>query len=173
METQNGYIRILSINRVPLFIHWSVLLIAFVIQLPFIDRGFYEGPVFALSYIFIVFFHEIGHWFFARLFGCKVYGLEVIGAGGYCHCEPSGSNYKDFLIISGGVIFQALLFFVAYIVAYLFKGFENKILKNIFLFFTFSNLIMILINLFPSKKSDGYELLNIVFAMLKNKENKP
>jgi hypothetical protein len=172
MNIRKGYIRLMNISGVPLYVHWSVPLLAIIIQL-YYDREFTTGPIFILSYLFLIIWHEIGHFFFAKLFCRKVYGLELIGFGGYCYWEATDRLNEEFLIISGGLIFQFILFLFAVAFIYFVGNTEFLIVNCMLVTFSVVNIVLIIINLFPSKKTDGRKLFILMYAMFKQKSLKP
>lgn len=71
-----------------------------------------------LMIFFLVFFHELGHLFFIKIFHYKMIKVEFYPFGGITEVDKpiNSSINKELLISLGGIIFQAILsFFLPYL----------------------------------------------------------
>lgn len=116
----------------------------------FLFSGFKNSLIYILL-IFIV--HELGHIFFCVIFNVKILKLEIYPFGGifYFNKEYNIEIYKDFLISSGGIIFQMLLF----LINRFFCSFEILDYYNLF-FLSFNSL--------PIIPFDGSKILYILIS---------
>lgn len=105
----------------------------------------------ALIILFIVFFHELGHVFFIKLFKYKVVDMTIYPFGGMTHIEKKlNSPLKHDLIIAfGGIFFQLFLYLIP------FKGITK-------LYFIKYNTSIMLFNMLPIIPLDGSIILNSI-----------
>ena len=117
---------------------------------------------YSLIIVFIVFFHEIGHVFFARLFGFKVVEIELFPFGGNTKIDKKLNNniFVDILISLGGVIFQFFIFILC----------KQGVIKSSVI--NYYNVSIMLFNLLPVIPLDGskiiFDLLNLIFSYKKS-----
>jgi hypothetical protein len=95
-----------------------------------------------------------------------VHALTISGGGGMCYCETPRNHSEAFLLYSGGLIAQIILFLVTGIYLSNFGYPTSDIGYSLYLIFTVANLLMFVINLIPSRivggqPNDGLVLLNI------------
>ncbi|NDI35537.1 site-2 protease family protein [Chengkuizengella sediminis] len=134
--------------------------------------------------------HELGHAFFAKLLNAQVNEISI-GAGpiiyrkstltirlgfflgGYCNWEEK-EHLKGFqisLIHLGGIIFNLVS---ASIVLLLMSSFS--IGYGFFLIFVLYSYALVIINAFPFKfvliKSDGWQVLEVIYFSIKSRFNK-
>ncbi len=120
--------------------------------------------------IFIIFFHELGHLFFAYVCGYKEANIIIYPFGGITKYNGylNSSMFKELLILIGGPLFQELLYLI--IIFFYKKGVVSNINFNIIsmfhknlLYFNFlpiipldgSKLLLLLLEkIFPYKKSN-------------------
>lgn len=115
----------------------------------FIILFLFSGYKNHLIYIFITFIvHELGHIFFSYIFKVKIYEIKIYPFGGiiYSNIKLNIRIYKEFLIYSGGLIFQIILYLIN--IAYI----KSNILN-------YYNLRLLYINLLPTIPLDGSKLI--------------
>ncbi len=161
-KRESGYRKVIEVNKVPLFIHWSLPVGGLLIAAYFnsdLEKTFY----FVAAYVALVLIHEIGHMVMAMLFGVKVFALTLNGAGGACCCEELRSYRQALFFYGGGLVAQLVLFGITGIYLTVF-GYPSSSAGNAFmLMFTAINFLMFIINIIPSKTvqgqgNDGYAL---------------
>ena len=111
-EREPGCLKLFSLNGIPVYFHWSFPLSGILISL-YANADVDEAIYYMLSCSTLILIHEVGHLLAARHFNLKVYALKVSGAGGMCYSEIPKSIGPAFLLYSGGLIAQVLLFIVA------------------------------------------------------------
>jgi len=126
--------------------------------------GFYIG----FGGILIIFAHELGHAFTAKLCSLKVYGISLSGFGGICVTSPPITLPNKLLYFSGGIIFQTAILFL-YQSIKLPNGFSPPfIIESNRFVFLYLNSIKIIINLLPIMNTDGMN----IFRAMRDKFNK-
>jgi hypothetical protein len=158
----SGYVRILKLKGIPVYIHWS-LPIAGIIISAFIGFELSEVIYYSIAFFLLALVHELGHSIAAIFLGLKVYEIKLSCAGGSCLCEDLHGKKSILVFYSGGLVFQLLLFILA--VTYVVFTGEPKttFLACLFITFTYVNAITFFINIIPSKSeneigTDGYYL---------------
>lgn len=105
----------------------------------------YKKFIFPILFVFII--HELGHIFFTYIFKIKIIKFDIYPFGGILKLNKllNIEIYKDFLIASGGIIFQLLL----------------KIVIYKFEIINYYNNLFLLINILPIIPFDGSKILYI------------
>ena len=107
-----------------------------------------------LGWILLVFFiHEIGHFFFCKIFKIKIVSINIYPFGGIIKLDKllNYSIVKEFLIAFGGIFFQLILQFINII-----------FIKSSAL--SFYNLLVLKWNVIPIIPLDGSKILQIFFS---------
>lgn len=99
---------IMRIQRVPVYAHWSVIVLAIVILLGAVERPAVTLAAWA-SYFGLILLHEYGHMFVARRKRCDVFAIELYPIFGFVRYSEPWSRYDDALIAWGGVGAQAII----------------------------------------------------------------
>ncbi len=107
-----------------------------------------------LIYISII-FHELGHIIFIKYFNRELYKVELYPIGGIISYKDVHNDFiiKEFLINSGGIIFNLLLIAINYVT------FNNN-------FMYVFNITMITINLIPIRPLDGAKIFENILSLL-------
>lgn len=115
--------------------------------------SFMIGLVKEMIYIIICFIiHEIGHYFFIRIFKYKATNITVYPFGGIIsYQEKNDFIHKSFFIMIGGVLFNLIFYLV-------FSILNIKILAQI-------NLCFFIINILPINPLDGGRLLILSLSL--------
>src|SRR5689334_22080722 len=101
-------VRIATINRVPVLLHWSVILLAVFYLVANVDRPSYV-LVAIPSYLLVLVVHELGHQFVAHHCGYRVFAVEIYPHHGLCRFEHPQTRLDHAKIAWGGVLGQFLL----------------------------------------------------------------
>ena len=167
-EIEPGYLRLFSLYRVPVYFHWSFPIGGILISL--YGKGDLEQTAYYIfSYSILILVHELGHLLAARYYKLEVFSIKISGAGGMCRCGVPESFRSAFLLYRGGLLVQIIFFVIAasYLSFYTFP--ESKLGFCLAITFTLVNVIMLVINLIPSKTpggqpTDGYVLWSLLRA---------
>lgn len=96
------------VNRVPVFVHWSVIVLAIVFLVASIDR-----PLDAIAgigaFLLVLLLHELGHQFVATRLGYRVVAVEIYPIHGLCRIDRPETGLDAAKIAWGGVCGQFLL----------------------------------------------------------------
>ena len=164
-DREPGYLRLFLFRGVPVYFHWSFPIAGIIISL-YGRAGVEETIYYILSCSLLIFIHELGHLIAATYSRLKVHAMKVSGAGGMCLTEIPTTIGSAFLLFSGGLMAQAIVF--AFTVTYLsyFSYPENKLGFCLVMTFTLVNVIVFVINIIPSKNprgqiTDGYVLWSL------------
>jgi hypothetical protein len=103
-------IEIMEINGVPVYVHWSILLIGALILFGAIERP-KETVAPCAAYFSVLLIHECGHMVAAQRNGYKVYAIELCPFLGFVRFQAPWSRYDEALIAWGGVTAQAAIAF--------------------------------------------------------------
>jgi len=153
-EKESGYLKLGSLQGIPVYFHWSFPIAGIIISLS--GKGSLEQTVYyILSCSLLIFIHELGHLIAAKSMDLEVFAIKVSGAGGMCHCEEPTSYKSAFLVYSGGLLAQTILFIATATYLVLFDYPASKIGFCFVMTFTLVNVIMFVINIIPSKLADG------------------
>ena len=95
--------KITRIDGVPVYVHWSVLVISAVILL-----NSARQPLLTVIALFcywgMLLLHETGHMLLARRLNAAVLSIEIYPLHGLCRCENPWSELDYCLIAWGGVL---------------------------------------------------------------------
>lgn len=109
-------------------------------------------------FLFTIFIHESGHYFFSILSNIKIDKIIIYPFGGITQCKEqlNISIKKELVTLLGGIIFQ-LLFLV--LIIFLYKN--NLVLYEDYVLILKINKLLISFNFLPILPLDGGKLLNI------------
>lgn len=164
-EERRGYLRATLWNDVVVNIHWSTPLGAFILG------HFAFVPAFWLGVCLIIFIHEVGHAAMVWMLGGHVDELEVDGAGGRCTFYGELSEIDHALIAWGGVLAQAVLLALTYLLLQTLGSPRSIHWKELAYAFTRINVLFIAFNLLPVRSLDGKEawpLIPILYEKLRS-----
>jgi len=167
----NGYFRLGTLRGIPIRLHWTALIV------PFLMAGLRAGPWFLLAFVSVVLVHELGHAFVAWSRGLRVTAIAIHGLGGFCAHE-AGTPLDAQSIAWGGVLAQAWLGLVlkAYLVAATQYGLPAG--DDPFTFLTIGsiadwNMRLAAINLIPIRPLDGYDAWRLFGTLWRGEEVEP
>jgi stage IV sporulation protein FB len=144
----------------PVHVHWSVL-----VAMALILVAYWQSPLIVtialLSYLSIIFIHEVGHAAIAHKMGYRVFALRVALVHGVCECEAPRYELDAVKIAWGGVLAQMLIAMLVFTLSSL--GLMNFAYSGpILVFLGYFNLLMIPYNLMPIRGLDGYQAWKII-----------
>lgn len=156
---------------IPVYIHWSFLIGGLIISM-YAGGGINLIVYCALSYALLVLIHELGHTLAAKIMGLQVHAIHISGLGGRCITEPPHTVRGAFFLYSSGLLAQAIL--LAATALYITNFGWPKTTYGVCLVntFTFVNVLIFVINLFPGKISahvftDGEVLWKLAMHVLR------
>jgi stage IV sporulation protein FB len=145
---------ILRIRGVPVYLHWSVLLIAVLILVNVIHHP--AGSLLGLAaYISVLLIHESGHLIAAQRMRCEVLSIQLYPIFGITKFETPWSKFDHCLIAWGGVIAQAVVALptVGWVILFGYTRFEP--INAVLALLGFFSLGVAAVNLLPIAPLDG------------------
>ena len=147
----NGYLKVGSLGRVPIRLHFSLPIGALLAsRLSF-------APAVWLGFFLLVLLHEAGHAALARLFGFEVLGIQIHALGGDCRYSGTPTPRQRSIIAWGGVLAQAALLVVTQLLARLVSLPPSAVVAELFAVFVGVNVELMFITLMPVRPLDGAE----------------
>ena len=137
---------------------YSFIFIAF----SFIITGHFINFIIFFSIIFI---HELGHVFVAKLFKIKINKIIFYPYGGITKLDYliNINLYKELLISLGGFLFQFIYYFIIYNL-YI----SGYIREYVYLLFYKYHYSIFIFNILPIIPLDGFKILNIIINYIFN-----
>jgi len=145
---------VLRIRGVPVYVHWSVLLIAVLILFNVIHHPI--GSLLGLAaYISVLLIHESGHLIAAQRMRCEVLSIQLYLIFGITKFETPWSRFDHCVIAWGGVIAQAVvaLPIVGWVILFGYTRFEP--INAVLALLGFFSLGVAAFNLLPITPLDG------------------
>ena len=145
---------IMRIRGVPIYVHWSVLLIAGLIILNVI-RHPVVSIVALVAYMGVLLIHESGHLIAAHRMHCEVLSIQLYPVFGITKFETPWSRFDHCVIAWGGVIAQAAVALpvVGWVILFGYTRFEP--LNALLSLLGFFSLGVAAFNLLPIAPLDG------------------
>jgi membrane-associated protease RseP (regulator of RpoE activity) len=145
---------VLRINGVPVYVHWSVLLIAMFILVNVI-----HSPATSLlgliAYMGVLFIHESGHLIAAQRMRCEVTSIRLYPIFGITKFETPWSKFDHCVIAWGGVFAQAVVA-VPIVLWVIFLGYTRfNAINAVLAVLGFFSLGVAAFNLLPISPLDG------------------
>ena len=147
------FVRIFSLKGVPIQIHWTLILVMFLISL--IGFPNLSLVVLAVILLFVVLVHELGHMWFVSRYGLETIDIKLYPLHGVCTYVKAETEYENSVIAWGGVVAQAIVFVPCIISYSLFSELLPSYLSGILLYLGYGNLLLALFNLLPITGFDG------------------
>ena len=155
-----GYSEPVFLKSIPVQIHWSFPTGGLFVALILGDWSLVTVTSLIAAYTSLILFHELGHAIAARSYSLKVHGILITAAGGWCYADNPQSTVASLVFYGGGLIAQVILFTGSVIFLYIY-GSPTSIVFNCFiLVFTFVNVVLFVINIYPFESTDGKHLWN-------------
>jgi ATP-dependent Clp protease adapter protein ClpS len=167
MIKEPGAIKILEVGGIPLFAHWSLIAGAALLSL-FVRFDATATIVLCMAYVFLIGLHESAHAIAARWLGLKVFSISISGVGGLCRFQAPKSFGAALLVVSAGLLAQALLFTGTLLWLAIFGEPTSRQGAYWAASFTYLNGGLLLLNLIPEKPqrshfgTDGHLLWKLV-----------
>ncbi len=152
-----GFFPLGKLFGVPVRVHFSALLGALIFS------GFRFAPGAWVGFFLVILLHELGHALVVRRTGQQVIGVNVHALGGECAWRGNPTDLQRAAIAWGGVWAQFALLAIALPVSLLFGNAIAQVpalgphLWDLLRAFTYSNALIIAINLIPFPPLDGAE----------------
>ncbi|HEV2697230.1 MAG TPA: site-2 protease family protein [Terriglobales bacterium] len=146
--------QIMRVCGVPVYVHWSVWLIALLILFNVIHNPA-KSLLGLVAYFSVLLIHESGHLIAAQRMHCEVRSIQLYPIFGVTHFETPWSKLDHCIIAWGGVIAQAVVA-VPIVVAVSIFGYSRLGPINAFLaILGFYSLGVAIFNLLPIRPLDG------------------
>jgi hypothetical protein len=107
-DTKTGSFKIIILNGIPVYVHWSFPAGGLLIS-SFFKFALPDTIYFCIAYTLLIILHELSHAAAACNFGLKVLSIEISGAGGLCRTEFPRTFITAIVFSSAGILAQALL----------------------------------------------------------------
>jgi stage IV sporulation protein FB len=162
---------ILRIRGVPVYLHWSVLLIAVLILVNVIHHP--AGSLLGLAaYISVLLIHESGHLIAAQRMRCEVLSIQLYPIFGITKFEAPWSKFDHCVIAWGGVMAQAVvaLPIVGWVILFGYTRFEP--INAVLALLGFFSLGVAAVNLLPIAPLDGATAWAIIPESIKRLRGK-
>lgn len=151
MGMGGGYWRLGKIGKIPIQLHWSLLL-----GLMFFG-GLRFAPGFWLGFVIVILIHELGHALVVKITRQRVTGITIHGMGGECAWSGNPTPIQRACIAWGGVWAQLVLFVIAFPFTGLLISTLGMMGAELASALTWNSLILVAINLIPFGPLDGAE----------------
>jgi Zn-dependent protease len=119
-----------------------------------------------ISYVAIIFIHEVGHAAVARRLGYEVTSIRIGLLHGRCEYEHPNSALDASLVSWGGILAQLLIAALVFSIAAAASGGLSDYFGPIVIFLGYINIVIAAINLTPRAPFDGYLAWRIFPAMI-------
>ena len=162
---------ILRIRGVPVYVHWSVLVIATLILFNVIHH-----PISSLlglaAYLGVLLIHESGHLIAAQRMRCSVIEIKLYPIFGITKFETPWSRFDHCVIAWGGVIAQAVVA-IPVVIWVTFVGYTRfEAINAVLAILGFFSLGVAAFNLLPIEPLDGASAWAIIPESIKRVRNK-
>ena len=168
------FVRICSINRVPILAHWSALLLAAFFVVVNLDQLHYAvAGITAYALVLVV--HELGHQFAASRLGYRVVSIEIYPIHGACRFDHPETRLESAKIAWGGVIGQLLIAAPAIIRLVVWGYSSIGPMNTLLAILGPSNVAIAIFNLIPVRPLDGakaWSLFPLLWAARRRKREK-
>jgi stage IV sporulation protein FB len=153
---ESGFLRIFSWRGVPVRLHWTLPLGAFLFG------GWSLAPMFWLGFVLLVFLHELGHAVLVTRLRHRVVAIDITGFGGMCRWSGAATPIERAIISWGGVLAQLAALVVATSLAVAMPGLRHGPAASLLSVFLHTNLWLIGLNLLPFPPLDGATAWRII-----------
>lgn len=147
---------------VPLRIHWSVPVCAFL------AGGLRIAPGAWIAFLLLLAVHQAGHVIVVRRAGARPVALEVLGLGGHCRWEGAVTPFQRAWFAWGGILAQLVVLIVAGGAVLAFGKPSHELAAQAVDVALFGNLWLAGINLLPLPGLDGKDAWSL-FPLLRRR----
>jgi len=163
---------LMRINGVPVYAHWSLVLVWAVILLLALRRPSQMLAVWT-GYSLLILLHECGHMIAAQAKGCRVTSIELYPILGFTRFELPWSRYDHAVIAWGGVAAQAVVAVPLIAYAEIF-GFPRSALASVAVgILGYYSVLLAMFNLIPVRPLDGATAWYLFPELLKRLRKPP
>src|SRR5262245_18017620 len=153
---ESGFWTVGRFRGTALRLHWTIPVGALLFS------GLRFAPAFWAAFFGLVVFHELGHAFIVRVFRHRVLSIDVFGFGGLCRWSGAATPFERAAIAWGGVLAQALVLLLTQLAVLVIGPPHTYALAEVVYVFTWTNLVIIGLNLLPIPPLDGAEAWPLV-----------
>jgi Zn-dependent protease len=119
-----------------------------------------------ISYVAIIFIHEVGHAAVARRLGYEVTAIRIGLLHGRCEYEHPHSAWDASLVSWGGILAQLLIAAFVFAIAAALSGTLSDYFGPMVIFLGYINIVIAAANLTPRAPFDGYLAWRIFPAII-------
>src|SRR5688572_20953886 len=171
-----GSLRLFSLFRIPVFIHWTFLvLLAWILGSTLYRGGGWEEAVRSAAYVLAVFacvvLHEFGHALAARRYGIGTRDITLLPIGGVARLERMPTDpWQELVVAIAGPLVNVALAAACYLLIALRGGLapgfyamdaQVPLLDKLFVV----NVSLVIFNMLPAFPMDGGRVLRAFLAM--------
>jgi ATP-dependent Clp protease adapter protein ClpS len=154
MAPRSGFVRLLTIRGVPVYVHWSFPMGGILVaSFGRVDPR--QWVYYCFAYTLLIVVHECGHLLAGKLLKLRVFSVEVSGLGGRCRFERPQQVWQGVVLYSGGLLAQAATLLLAMSLVSVFGHLPGALGRALEVTFIFINLGLLVINLIPIPKRRG------------------
>jgi Zn-dependent protease len=155
MYIEKGNLIIGHWQYVPIKLHWTILLTAFLF-------GRFEFvPIFWIAFFVLLFIHEAGHAMMIKFYRLWVDEIVIHGLGGYCLWAGEVEEIKKSLIALGGAFSQLIILIIALVSTSILGPAKNSMQAQIYHAFIPTNMLILVLNFVPIEPFDGAQAWKI------------
>jgi Zn-dependent protease len=166
------FTEVMEINGVPVYAHWSLLLIGALILIGAIERPAETIAAWA-SFFGVILIHECGHMVVAQRKGYHVLFIKLYPILGFVCFQEPWSRLDSALIAWGGVVAQAVVA-VPLVVFVTIFGFTRYDAVNVAIgVLGYYSLFVAAFNLIPVPPLDGAKTWYLIPELIKRVRRKP
>lgn len=148
---ESGLFTIGHWRGVPIRVHWSALLGAFVFG------GLRFAPGAWVGFFVIVVLHELGHAWLVKRRKLQAVAVHVHGFGGECRYTGHVTALDRAIVAWGGVMAQTIVLAIAGVVSLLLPPVTGAFVRDLMRALIVVNVLIIALNLLPFRPLDGHE----------------
>jgi Zn-dependent protease len=115
--------------------------------------------------VILVLIHELGHAVAARVLCLDLVAVVIAHVGGRCFIAKTPSPRQDLLLSAAGVLAQSAVLMATLALLWVLGTPTSLPLKCLVIVFTGGNVLVMAVNLLPSKDNDGARILNALRAL--------
>jgi hypothetical protein len=154
---ETGYVTVARWKGTPIRVHWTTPIGMLMFG------GLRFAPGIWLGYLLIVCLHEMGHAWLSRRMGLEAMSIDIHAFGGLCRYGGSSiSAWQRSVVAWGGVLAQAIILAIACVAIVVLPAPPIPFAADLLGALTWTNLVLIGLNLLPFPPLDGAEAWRII-----------